>query len=55
MRILIKRYFRKRRRCQKHANRHGENKKVNEMVNFKRGKISQREKESIRANKKTVV
>lgn len=35
LRVLIKRYFRKRRSCQKHANRRGENKKINAMVNFK--------------------
>lgn len=52
--ILIKRYFRKRRRCQKHSNRHGGNKKINEMVNFKGPKISQREQESMRAGKKNL-
>lgn len=53
--ILIKRYFRKRRRCQKHSNRHGGNKKINEMVNFKGPKISQREQESMRGKEEFVV
>lgn len=50
--VLIKRYFRKRRSCQKHANRRGENKKINAMVNFKEERSVVGRKERMRAEKK---